>query len=371
MCVWIKSWCGTMYNLRFFSFYLLLLCCFFPLMLVQADGTLSVISAENSRQLQSVAHLDFADISASFGTFNAGWFALSAAGNRVAIINTDGSFVTASIEGQMEQLYSQIGSDDLPARGIAAIVSNDNPDDDIFVFSDGSHYYIKYADTGTLSFQSQNTPQSAWRDSDHLYLEMLPAAVLQLPNRFIMPDNPNHARETDYPSIPYVPAQDKEAVVRIGRIEPPYGVTSSVNGVIRLWDIQRAELLVETHNGTGKPSVFGNINANATHLVWRDELSESLYLLDLIKSENRKIADLNGEYVQWFFLSHDASVILGINMDFEPNIVAWDTTTGEKTILGEYRQCNRPQPDMARLSQDGTTLVIGCDTGLDVWRVHS
>ncbi len=339
-------------------------------MLAQADEPSSVISAENSHQLQSVARLDFADIPADFGTFNAGWFALSDAGKRIAIINAEGSFVTASIEGEIERVDSPMENDDLPARGIAAVVSDDNPNDDIFVFSAGSGYSIKYADTGTLSFQSQNTPQSVWRDSDHLYLELLPAAVLQLPDRFMMPDDPNHAREADYPVIAYAPAIDLDAVVRIGRIEPPYVVTSSAHGVIRLWDIQQGDLLVVTHNGTGKPSVFGNINANATHLVWRDELSESLYLLNFQTGENRKIADLNGKYVQWFFLSHDASVILGINMDFEPNIIAWDTTTGEKTILGEYRQCNRPQPDMARLSRDGTTLVIGCDTGLDVWRVQ-
>jgi hypothetical protein len=50
-------------------------------------------------------------------------------------------------------------------------------------------------------------------------------------------------------------------------------------------------------------------------------------------------------------------------------VVAWDVKTGERTILGEYRECNRPQPDMTRLSEDGTTLVIGCDTGLDIWRI--
>jgi len=26
-------------------------------------------------------------------------------------------------------------------------------------------------------------------------------------------------------------------------------------------------------------------------------------------------------------------------------------------------------PDMIRMSHDMTTLVIGCDTGLDIWRI--
>ncbi|MFW5691150.1 MAG: hypothetical protein ACOCXZ_01505 [Chloroflexota bacterium] len=49
-------------------------------------------------------------------------------------------------------------------------------------------------------------------------------------------------------------------------------------------------------------------------------------------------------------------------------MIAWIVETGERIDLGTYRECSR-QPDMVRLSTDGTTLVIGCDTGLDVWRV--
>jgi hypothetical protein len=359
-------------KLRFFwsGTWIILVGLFFLPVLAQEDSTTPIITIENIQHLQSVAQLDFAAIPAEFGTFDAGWFALSQYGERVALVNAEGSFVMATITGDIDTIYSQTSSDDLPARAIDAVVSDTTPADDRVVFRDSRHYYVMYADSGTLTFQSENTPQTLWRDSEHLYLELIPPAILQLPNQFIPVDDPNDARESGYLVIPYLPAEDSEAVVRIGRVEPPYVVTSSATGVIRLWNIQEASLLVETHNGTGKPSVFGNINASATHLVWRDELSESLYLLDFMASKNRKIADLDGKYVQWFFLSADTSVILGVNMDFEPHIIAWDTTTGEKTILGEYRQCSRPQPDMARLSQDGTTLVIGCDTGLDFWRIH-
>jgi hypothetical protein len=160
-----------------------------------------------------------------------------------------------------------------------------------------------------------------------------------------------------------------EDVVRIGRIPPPYSVTSSLEGIVKLWNLEAGETLYEVNNGTGQPSVFGAINTPPSHLVWRDNANESLYLLNFETSENSLIAELNGDYAQWFFLNPDASVILALDLGFQQNVVAWDVATGEKIDLGHYRECTRPQPDMARLSADGTTLVIGCDTGLDIWRI--
>jgi WD40 repeat protein len=146
-------------------------------------------------------------------------------------------------------------------------------------------------------------------------------------------------------------------------------VTSSIDGIVKLWNLETGETVYEVDNGTGEAAVFGNINKAATHLVWRDHDSKALYLLNFETGENRLIDELDAAYVQWFFLSNDASLIIAVNTNFEPNIVVWDVETGERTILGEYRHCNRPQPDMARLSADGTTLVIACDTGLDIWRI--
>ena len=162
----------------------------------------------------------------------------------------------------------------------------------------------------------------------------------------------------------------KNAVVRIGRIPLPYVVTSSLDGIVKLWNLDTGEIVYEVDNGTGEPSVFGNINADATHLVWRDNANQTLYLLNFETGENREIAPLNGDYAQWYFLSNDASVIIAVNLGGEPNVVVWDTETGERTNLGNYRECDRPQPDMARLTEDGSTLIIGCDTGLDIWRIN-
>ena len=89
-----------------------------------------------------------------------------------------------------------------------------------------------------------------------------------------------------------------------------------------------------------------------------------------IDDQGIEIAPLNGDYAQWYFLSNDVSVIIAVNLGGEPNVVAWDTETGERRNLGNYRECERPQPDMARLTEDGSTLIIGCDTGLDIWRIN-
>ena len=68
--------------------------------------------------------------------------------------------------------------------------------------------------------------------------------------------------------------------------------------------------------------------------------------------------------------SADVLEALGVNIDLEPVVVAWDVASGKQTQLGTYRECSRT-PDMVQVSEDGTTLVIGCDTGLDVWRIDS
>jgi hypothetical protein len=80
------------------------------------------------------------------------------------------------------------------------------------------------------------------------------------------------------------------------------------------------------------------------------------------------VAALDGAYAQAILLSPAADVILAVNLDLQPVVVAWDAATGTRYDLGEYRTCGRT-PDMVRLSRDGSTLVIGCDTGFEWWRV--
>jgi WD40 repeat protein len=155
---------------------------------------------------------------------------------------------------------------------------------------------------------------------------------------------------------------------RIGRVPHPLAVTVSEDGLVSLWDLETGDITAE-----GKAddiAVFGAINASGTHLVWRDPNSTRLNLLDFATSENQVIAPLEGGYIAHLQLTHQADVIFGIDpLAANGAIWAWITATGERLDLGTYRQCEREQPDLGRLSADGTTLVIGCDTGIDIWRI--
>jgi WD40 repeat protein len=217
-------------------------------------------------------------------------------------------------------------------------------------------------DFPNLEFQ----PFQAWGDGQALYAELQPLDPSAAP-RVLRAASPD-----DYELLPYPPADDPEAIVRIGRIKPPYVVTSSLDGLVSLWDMISGERLAQVDNGTGKPSVFGNISASASHLAWRDNDNQTLYLLDLRTRENRVVAPLNGDYVQWFFVAPDASLILGVGVGGAPSVVAWRVADGQRLELGFYhaeRPCSRPQPDMAQLSPDGRILAIGCSAGVELWQV--
>ncbi|MCS6834450.1 MAG: WD40 repeat domain-containing protein [Anaerolineae bacterium] len=209
-------------------------------------------------------------------------------------------------------------------------------------------------------------PFQVWGDGQALYAE------LQARDPSAAPRVLRATSAEDVDLLPYPPADDPQAVVRIGRITPPYVVTSSLDGQVSLWDMTSGKRIAQVDNGTGKPSVFGNINASATHLAWRDNDNRILYLLDLRTGENRVVAPLNGEYVQWFFVSSDASLILGVGVGGAPSVVAWRVSDGQRLELGLYhaeRPCSRPQPDMAQLSPDGRILAIGCSAGVELWQV--
>lgn len=312
------------------------------------------INAKNLQHLQSVAQLDFKDMNAEF---NSGWFAMNATGDMYALSDATGRIFIMQYDNK-KTVSSRLFEEGDTYHGLMV---------DAY-FSGNLLYPLQILDSDIYLAQKKldvsASPQSLWGNDGRLFIETLPT---ENKNAQISIFDSTTFQLID--TLPYAPAQDPEAIVRIGRIHPPYTVTSSIDGIVKLWNLETGELLHEVDNGTGQAAVFGNINADATHLVWRDHDSQSLYLLNFETGENRYIGDLGGAYVQWFFLSNDASLIIAVNYNFEPNIIVWDTATGKRTDLGAYRQCNRPQPDMARLSADGTTLVIGCDTGLDIWRV--
>jgi hypothetical protein len=348
---------------------------------VSAQETSEVITAANITRLQSLARIDFANLEYADSSLNpiafqTGWFVYHELSQSFVVQDAHTHLWAVSFDGIITDELE--GTDLVDA---AAFGENDYA----FLFSGDGQYRVLYdnfeanADSAqNMLIHSEDEPQAIWmscptpetcfasvevRNGDETAVVSLPP-VSDASTGIIL-----ELDESALTRIPYTPADDPEAVVRIGRIPPPFTVTSSLEGMVKLWNLQVGQTVYEVDNGRGQPSVFGAINNPPTHLVWRDNANQSLYLLNFETGENQRIAELNGDYAQWFFLSPDATVILAVNLGFEPNVVAWNVATGQQLILGEYRECSRAQPDMARLSADGTTLVIGCDTGLDIWRI--
>ena len=170
-----------------------------------------------------------------------------------------------------------------------------------------------------------------------------------------------------------LPAADpQQPAVRIGRIDFPLLLYSSLqSGGLRLYRYPDtfAPATGRDFSLRHGPAVFGAVNGAAgSHFAFSDPYSERLNLLDLATGESRVVAELGGAYAQFHLLTADASAILIVNLDFKPEVFAWDTATGQRLDLGPYRSCARI-PDKVALSADGRALIIGCDTGLDIWRV--
>lgn len=329
-------------------------------MLIANAQETSPITSDNYTDLQSVMQIDFTDLDDT--RFLTGWFALNADGTRYAVTNGQGTVFDISVDFDTlsyttEEIQLHPSDETLPVSVVDAVYV----DDDLYILYtlDGQ------AMLNDLMLKMQNPIAlfSGNKNEAILYIEDSPvlSGETQIYSYRV---NPLEPLET----LPYAPATVDDAV-RIGRIPLPYVVTSTFEGVVTLWDVEGDSKIAEVDNGTLEPSVFGNINTSASHLVWRDNPNQNLYLLDFSTGDNQYIDDLNGQYAQWYFLSNEADVIIAVNLEFQPIIVAWDVVTSERTNLGDYRQCERPQPDMSRFSADGSTLVIGCDTGLDIWRI--
>ena len=315
------------------------------------------ITAENITQLQPITQIDYDALDPDAGAFPTGHHKIDASGENIAMTNADGVIVVLDHDGEVVQ-YS-LGEGDPMALAFASesILSVRDTGDELTVIKqplDGS-------EATTNTYATTAVAQEAWAGDESLWLELL--------------DDTNTRRIVnvafDLLTLPlevdYAPADDPDVLIPVGRIPVPHEVTTSAEGVVKLWNMETGMLRREATVENG-PAVFGQINAGATVFAWRNPQSETLNLLDFDSGENRVIAPLDGDYVQAFFVTPDASVILGVNIAFEPVVIAWIVETGERINLGEYRECDRV-PDQYRLSADGTTLTIGCDTGLDIWQI--
>ena len=331
------------------------------------------ITANNVTTLSTALTIDFDVAPPEAGEIISGWLRVDPTANHVMTINRANDLLLWDLTtGELEAVYTVPGADGTNANMMDIAWSEDSTQ----VYSlhtDGGAYYIAVYTLADESLQiitvptGDDLPVRVWPATEPgtTWVEVLttdgesPSSVLQL----------DVTTGEILEELPSIAEADRESQVRIGRMPAPLAVTSTIDGLIHLWDLETGTLLHRVE--VGVMPTFGHINgASGRRLVWRDTASENLYLLDFETGENTLVAPLNGTYAQALLLPPSADVVLGVNLDLEPVVVAWDVITGERIDLGEYRTCSRT-PDMVQLSVDGTALVIGCDTGLDIWRVET
>lgn len=351
---------------------------FFLLILQMPETPLPVIARLNVGQLQSVMQIDFADAPAAAGKIENGWFALDPHGEKMAVINRDNHIVVWNTAGEMIDTYFISGADGLPTTVLDAAF---NPEGDVLVsvHAEGGTYYVVYrwVNAGHMEyyrFPTADVPLRVWANA-FVWLEVSPIDYLQ--TRYVLQLNPivmdririnEELSDSEIFQLPSAPENDPDSYLRIGRIDPPLAITITQDGLVKRWDLESGLVTAEAQVGTLAGA--GQVTPDGRYFVWRDSESVNLHLLDFETGEDRIVADLNGNYIPFLFVTNTADVVIGVNVDLEPLVVAWDTTTGIRVDLGEYRMCKR-QPDMVRLSADNTTLVIGCDSGIDIWSLEA
>ena len=324
-----------------------------------ADGP-PVISRENITALTSVNEITFADAPEAAGEFQTGTVVVNADGTAYATYNTQREVVVWDDTGAV--VLVEAGPGDIYDVAFSAT--------DLIVLRGeiGRINVIRQPfDSGdpTLTvYETDGIGQEVWAGEDgSIWFEIFNLdGTTQIVN---LPSDPL----ADAQIVPYGLEDDPDALVRVGRIPPPYAVTTSEAGVVKLWNLETNTVLDEV-TVEGGPAVFGQVSPDARYFAWRDPASAQLNRLDFETGDNLPVAELDGQYVQGYFITPDGTTILGVDVDFEPLVVAWDADTGDRIDLGTYRTCSRV-PDMITLSADATTLVIGCDTGLDIWRIET
>jgi len=161
-------------------------------------------------------------------------------------------------------------------------------------------------------------------------------------------------------------------LLRIGRIAFPLVILASLDdGSLQVYRYPTAFVAGQGHRYRlpDGPAVFGALNSPAaSHFFWGGPASQGLNLLELASGENKIVAEIGDAYAQHYLLPADASAIILVHVDSQPAVFAWTVAEGQRHDLGAYRSCQRI-PDKVALSADGTALIIGCDSGLHIWRV--
>ncbi|MBZ0303590.1 MAG: hypothetical protein K8J31_27875 [Anaerolineae bacterium] len=333
----------------------------------------AVIDARNVDQLAPVAQIDFSALPAEAGEILNGRVYVSADGRHLAVVNRDSQVVflddTGALLGVTETMLT---SDGFPATFI------DGAFDDMgnvfaAVHTAGGSYNITLATVGagseTTTVISDDKPVSVWLDSEFVWLEVIPADPNQptyLAQTTLVDVGTGQFATTRWTRRPFAPAQDREAVARIGRLPAPLAVTATQDGQVSRWNLSTGERSAMAR--VDAVPIYGAATPDGRYLAWRDPASTRLSVLDFETGQNRLVASLNGLYVPFLLISARADVVIGVHPNDEPVVVAWEVSTGSLHRLGPYRHCLRP-PDMVRLSNNAQRLVIGCDAGLQIWQV--
>jgi hypothetical protein len=336
-----------------------------------------VVTIDNVTTLAPSAQIDFDNLPEEVGEVLSGGFALDAGGQRLAIRNRDNAVAIFTTTGELVDVFSIPGADGLPDT---VLDSSFNRAGTMLasIVSDGATYTtaIRLVDEELTALQpfpfAPDIPLRVWFDAEapYYWLEVTPADpgesayLVRLP--YVLPGIA--AVDVEPLVVPFAPDSEPDTFARFGRINAPYAVTATQAGGVTVWNLEQGEAIARAQVD-GLP-VFGGLNRDASALAWRDPSYTELHLLNLTTGEDRLVAPLDGTYINYILVTPPADVILGVHVGEEAIIAAWNAETGERTDLGAYRECSRT-PDMARLSGSATVLVIGCDTGIDIWRVDA
>lgn len=305
---------------------------------------ITTISADKVERFQSVQQIDYADFDIDI---NVGWFVANPSASELVVFDNHKT-LHKIIDGEIVDSWQYVTD----SEQIFSVIDGEYVGDNFYIlYTIDNMFWIN--ETPLLI---DGIPMEMGRDDDYFYIEAQLDNDLML---YALDESINVVAEMT------IPADFDEPVMRIGRIDFPIVVQTTLTGDVTIYNF---DTLLGEYKVGDVPTVFGHVNAPKTHFAWVDPESTLLNLLDLATGENRVVAELDNLYAQYYLLSQDASLVIAVNVDFEPNLVAWDTDTGERYELGEYRDCERI-PDKAKLSADGSTLIIGCDGGIELWRI--
>ncbi|MCY4021588.1 MAG: hypothetical protein OXG39_19470 [Chloroflexi bacterium] len=319
------------------------------------------ISAENLHRLRPYDRIDFAGFD---GKLRIGWFAANDDATEFVLFGQSDEIYSISLLDDRQRWLNQQEQGDQPFALIDGVYVQGEP---IILRQLDGQYLIN-----ANKLQNGNVPIALFQglSEDDFFVETIDDDGQTRFLHYVLNRETGDLGLQDV--IPFPDRASDIPAMRIGRINFPVVIVSALAESMLYIDIYPdsfGEFGAKEFQLVNGPAVLGAVNAPAaSHLAWTNPLREHISLLDLETGEDRIVAALDGGYPQYLLLSNDASAILAVNLDFQPAVVAWNAESGERSDLGAYRECGRI-PDNVELSRDGRALIIGCDTGLDIWRV--